>query len=366
MQPAAPTNDRHCASDCGGLFVADRSQLILALDERLATACGYQARELAGRPVTAVLSTALADVDQDLALRRSAAAADSPARQVLVRCRDATLRAASLRVRALDGGGAPLYVGSVKFATPAADECAMPDPAWLARDTVTRWVAGLGHDLRNSVNVVAGVAHLGARFGAGADIAKLISYFEHIERAGLRMLELLNILIDLGRLDAGALAPRREAHDIDALIREVCGEFEPLFAEKPVALDFARDPATMAAAIDAGAIARVLENLLGNALKFTPPGGAVRVDLRRADGFIEIEVEDNGPGIPIAERERIFMPFVRLNGARFEDGAGLGLAVASELVRAHGGRIDVETGTGGGARFVIRLPAPLESGDAGQ
>jgi signal transduction histidine kinase len=97
---------------------------------------------------------------------------------------------------------------------------------------------------------------------------------------------------------------------------------------------------------------QAVANLVRNAIDVAPPGSPVVVEGRARDGGAEIAVTDHGPGVPAADREKVFTPFFTTKA----DGNGLGLAIASEFVRAHGGCIDVETPPEGGARFVIRLP----------
>ncbi|HVV85466.1 MAG TPA: ATP-binding protein, partial [Kofleriaceae bacterium] len=122
------------------------------------------------------------------------------------------------------------------------------------------------------------------------------------------------------------------------------------------------DDATLAG--DADALAVALGNLVGNAIAHSPAGAEVRLDARRDGATIELSVTDHGPGVPAADRERIFQPFAR--GATAADrasapalgaGVGLGLSVARRILLAHGGDLRVTDAPGGGARFVARLPA---------
>jgi signal transduction histidine kinase len=100
-------------------------------------------------------------------------------------------------------------------------------------------------------------------------------------------------------------------------------------------------------------------NLVSNAVKFTPDGGAVRVSCGRIDSQVEIEVRDNGPGIPADKQQDIFEPFVQLGRTltSTHEGAGLGLAISRDLARAMGGDVTVESTLGAGSTFVLRLPA---------
>jgi len=111
---------------------------------------------------------------------------------------------------------------------------------------------------------------------------------------------------------------------------------------------------------DKDMILRVLLNLLENATKFTPAGGKVMVDAKHQDGWITISIEDNGPGIPILERERIFDKFARVRGAHKPGGLGIGLAFCKMAVEGHGGKIWVESQNNVGTTFFFTLPAATE------
>ena len=122
------------------------------------------------------------------------------------------------------------------------------------------------------------------------------------------------------------------------------------------------------ASVDRGAVRQVLLNLMDNAVKYGPAGQTIQVGLAAADGTARITVQDQGPGIPPRERERIFAPFVRLK--RDADsavaGSGIGLAVVAQLAALHGGRALVEEAAGGGGRFVVELPADEPAGARGR
>jgi signal transduction histidine kinase len=103
----------------------------------------------------------------------------------------------------------------------------------------------------------------------------------------------------------------------------------------------------------------VIGNLIDNAIRFSPPGDAVEIAVARANGEASVRVADHGPGVPAADRERIFERFERRDSARSRDGggAGLGLAICREIVHAHAGRVWVQDGDGAGSVFVVALPA---------
>ncbi len=174
---------------------------------------------------------------------------------------------------------------------------------------------------------------------------------------------LVTNLLDLSRIEAGALRPDKEWHDIGALIEDVLGRLRPLTAGHPIATIVPEDMPPVP--VDYLQIADVLFNLIENAAKHTPAETEIRVSARRIGGEVQVEVVDKGPGVPPAELQRIFDPFFRAHRRDSRSkGMGLGLAVAKGLVEANGGRIWAENVNGGGARFAFTLPldaAPRES-----
>jgi two-component system sensor histidine kinase KdpD len=178
------------------------------------------------------------------------------------------------------------------------------------------------------------------------------------DRAGLldsvrlehaRLKRLVENLLDLSRLQAGAAEPVAELWPIEELIEEAVDAVRP---GDGVVISISAEAQDVR--VDAVHIQRVLVNLLDNALRYSRPGEQVRVRVETTDGEVVIRVVDRGPGIPVAERERIFEPFHRLDSGK--PGAGLGLAIARGFAEANGGRLWVEPGAGGGTSFALALP----------
>jgi signal transduction histidine kinase len=140
-------------------------------------------------------------------------------------------------------------------------------------------------------------------------------------------------------------------HPLDRVLAEAVDECRPQAVERGVDLRLEGDP-DVAVVLDKLKMKQAVANLVRNAIDVAPPGSTVLVEGHAREGGVEIAVTDRGPGVPAADRAKVFTPFFTTK----PDGTGLGLAIASEFVRAHGGRIDVEAPAEGGARFVIRLP----------
>jgi two-component system, OmpR family, sensor histidine kinase KdpD len=174
---------------------------------------------------------------------------------------------------------------------------------------------------------------------------------------------LVTNLLDLSRIESGALTPDKDWHDIAALIDDVLGRLAPFTSGHNV---FADVPEALApVALDYLEIGDVLSNLVENAVKHTPPGTEIRVVAREHGSDLRLEVDDRGAGIPPEELPRLFDPFYRVRKADGQPkGMGVGLAVAKGLVEAHGGRIWAENREGGGARFVFTLPLTAQPADA--
>jgi signal transduction histidine kinase len=171
------------------------------------------------------------------------------------------------------------------------------------------------------------------------------------------LIRMVNGLILISRFDENEIDWQPEKIDVAKLAAEIMEFFRPLAEEKMIQLEMqAVDGAIIHG--DRGSILRLLNNLMENAIKFTPEGGCVRLRVRCSGEEITLRVEDSGPGIPPAERENIFHRFYQIDAARSGAGrgTGLGLHICQRIAAAHGGAIRAEDNPGGGAVFVVILP----------
>lgn len=164
-------------------------------------------------------------------------------------------------------------------------------------------------------------------------------------------------LLLLARADAGALSPRAQQLEVAQLLEDVAERWRPLARQRGLNLSVEL-PAEGTLQGDPDLLRRLLDNLLDNALRHTPPGGRIGLSAGRHDGTWRLAVEDNGPGVEPSLRPRLFERFTRADAARGRDtgGAGLGLSLCAAIAAAHGGRISLEDPSAGGARFVVHLP----------
>jgi two-component system sensor histidine kinase KdpD len=159
-------------------------------------------------------------------------------------------------------------------------------------------------------------------------------------------------LLSLSRIEAGALQPDRQAVALGELVEHCVRRLGRLFRQVRLQVEVPDDLPLVDA--DYSQVDQVLSNLLENAARHSPPASMVRIGAASDDGFVRVWVEDEGPGIPPFERQRLFEPFRRGEGST---SSGVGLAICRAVVEAHGGTVGVEQAAGGGARFAFTLPA---------
>ena len=218
------------------------------------------------------------------------------------------------------------------------------------------FLAAMSHELRTPLNAIIGFSELLLAPPAGESLAatEVGEYAGHIHGAGLHLLELINDILDLSRIEAGRLELRYEPIDVAALLSQTLATVRPLAEAKRLSVEAAELPA-LVAEVDAARLRQIAYNLLSNAIKFTPPEGRVTVTLARDGDQLRLTVSDTGPGIAPADQERVFAAFEQLTPGAGE-GTGLGLALTRRLVEAHGGRIELDSTPGTGSRFSVVLP----------
>jgi signal transduction histidine kinase len=226
----------------------------------------------------------------------------------------------------------------------------------------SRFLAGASHELRTPLNAITGYCHLlqsEVLDDAQREDVTLI------EAAGLQLLAHVDEILDLSRIEAGKDAPlERRPTDLVALAQQVCQARAP-DAGHGVTLGCQAAPDVPVLAVDPLRIRQTLENLVGNALKFTRRGHVQVTVARAPDGGVHIQVIDTGPGIPPDELETIFGEFHRVESQRQVAGTGLGLAIARRFVAQHEGRLYAESVLGQGSVFHLHLPGPPPRADGG-
>jgi signal transduction histidine kinase len=223
------------------------------------------------------------------------------------------------------------------------------------------FVALISHELRTPLTSIIGYLEL------TLDDANLTEeqrgYLDVVDHNAARLLRLVDDMLFVAQIEAGQLEVRPSELDLAAIVRQAVAEAQPRAAAAAVSLTCDADAAVPVQA-DKGRMFRILDNLVSNAIKFTPAGGDVKVSVSQTDGFVRLEVADSGIGIAVDDQERLFERFYRTSTAveQHFPGTGLGLYIARAIVEAHGGSIAVRSGPGEGASFSVALPV----GCAGQ
>lgn len=223
------------------------------------------------------------------------------------------------------------------------------------------FISQMSHELRTPLNGILGYAQL---LGQSRELPQShIEGLSVIERSGQHLLTLINDLLDLAKIEAGRLEIRRERVDLRELLQHVTDLIRPRAEQARLTFSFEADGRSLKCVFaDARAVRQMLLNLLGNAVKFTEPGGRVALSVDSASAAdrsrtFRFTVEDTGIGIEESEIPSLFEPFHRfVRPGSTVEGTGLGLAITARLVEAMDGRIHVSSRPGAGSRFVVELP----------
>lgn len=212
------------------------------------------------------------------------------------------------------------------------------------------------HDLKTPLSVTSASLKLvlGKRLGELSDKQRMP--LERAERATRETLELIDNLLDIEKIEAGQLRLATAPCDLTALIRQTAEALKGLAEAYKLTLNTTLTDTLPEVCLDEALIRRVLQNLMTNAIKFTPENGTIQISAVQKPGLIEVSVSDSGVGVPLDQRQRIFEKYVQVTGLE-RRGVGLGLAFCRLAVEAHHGSIRVEDGPDGkGSRFVVQLP----------
>ncbi len=223
----------------------------------------------------------------------------------------------------------------------------------------TDFLGKMSHELRTPLNAIIGFSEISIQQAFGAVSPRYLGYFRDIHGAANHLLSIINDILDAANVDSSNLAISTQP----VRLSEVLAEAKSILAvraeqaEIDTSLVILSDQWVVAA--DPGRTRQILVNLLGNAVKFTQPGGSIGVEARQTGDDVEITVWDTGVGIPADQHGRIFESFHQLNSDILRapaEGTGLGLAISRQLARLMGGDITVDSERGRGARFTVRLP----------
>jgi signal transduction histidine kinase/CheY-like chemotaxis protein len=236
----------------------------------------------------------------------------------------------------------------------------------IASQHKSEFLASMSHELRTPLNAVIGFSDVLLDRMFGELNERQDEYVRDIRNAGRHLLELINEILDLSKVEAGRMELELDAVSIDDLVEHGVALVRQRAAQHGLALNIDIDPALGAAYGDELRLRQVVVNLLSNAVKFTPDGGTVTVIARRVEDEAHISVRDTGIGVAAADQERIFAAFQ--SGGRSArasvEGTGLGLTLSKQIVELHGGRVWMESEVGVGSTFSFSIPllAPEPAG----
>ena len=222
----------------------------------------------------------------------------------------------------------------------------------------SEFVALVSHELRTPLTSIEGYVDMLLDGDAGGLNKLQLDFLNVVKRNSDRLTTLVSDLLDVSRIESGSIKLRWETFDIKDLIKDVVGNLRSQFEAKGQRLSVDLRGGGSNVSGDVGRITQVFTNLLTNANKYTPEGGAVRVSSRRGDRRIEISIADTGIGLSSEDQARLFTKFFRSDdpSIRAIGGSGLGLWLSRSLVEMHGGEISFTSEVGKGSTFTVRLP----------
>jgi two-component system, NarL family, sensor histidine kinase BarA len=231
----------------------------------------------------------------------------------------------------------------------------------------SEFLANVSHELRTPLNSILGFAELLKDSLTAGPESKTARYVSNILQSGKHLLDLINDLLDLAKIEAGRMEVRSEPLSLPDLFEGLGNILKPLLEQKGLTLAGEVDIQVPIMRTDPGKLQQILYNFLSNAIKFSPPGGRIVLAAKLDEtGHVRISVTDQGPGISPAQQQIIFEKFRQIDASvtRTHSGTGLGLAISKELTALLGGSIGVRSAQGAGATFWIIVPPLIEAGAA--
>jgi PAS domain S-box-containing protein len=227
--------------------------------------------------------------------------------------------------------------------------------ARAANASKNHFLSRMSHELRTPLNAVLGFGQLLSRQLAGTEHAEAVEY---VLKGGQHLLDLINDVLDISRIESGQMSLSMETVNLAALVDETLQLMGPLASAAEVTLEPASGDPSVTLLADRQRVRQILLNLLSNAVKYNMDGGRVWVSWELDEDVVWLSVRDEGPGIPPDLQERLFQPFDRLGAeSTAVEGAGIGLALTQSLAALMGGAVSVRSTPGEGATFLVTLPA---------
>ena len=341
------------------VFLTDLDGRFMLVNRRFAETVGRDVAEIVGRTASDILPPesmdgflALdpqAEATAELVEIQASTGADGVARTYLAArypLRDATGAVQALCGMATDITALKLAEGEAQESRRAAEE---------ANRAKTEFLSRMSHELRTPLNAILGFAQLLELGDLDADGRESVRY---IRRGGQHLLDLINEVLDISRIETGRLSLSPEPVWLPDVIEEQLALIAPLAVDRGISVEAQASPACACHVVaDRQRLKQVLLNLLSNAVKYNRPDGRITIECRDVgEGRIRIEVTDTGVGIPPENLGRLFIPFDRLGAEQTDvEGTGIGLTLARRLVEQMGGTLSVESAVGQGSTFAVEL-----------
>jgi PAS domain S-box-containing protein len=222
----------------------------------------------------------------------------------------------------------------------------------------SEFLANMSHELRTPLNSIIGYSQILNQNPSRNLDEKELKYSHNILNSGEHLLELINSILDISKVEAGKMVYEPEMVNLPETIDDIIELVKPLAMKKSIDIRFINNSAIAKVWADRVKFKQILHNLLSNAIKFTPEKEQVKIYLSTGDSIAQISVADSGIGIPAEKLEDIFSPFKQVNSSssREYEGTGLGLALVKKYVEMHDGEIRVESEEGAGSTFTFTLP----------
>jgi PAS domain S-box-containing protein len=226
----------------------------------------------------------------------------------------------------------------------------------------SEFLANLSHELRTPLSSIIGFAELMHKGKVGPMAPDHIEFLGDIITSSRRLLQLINDVLDLARLESGKIEYHPNPIDLPRLVQEIHDILKGLINDKRLKVEIAIDPSVAQVVVDGTRMKQVLYTLLSNAVKFTPANGKIAIRARATATEWTLAVEDTGIGIAPDDLVKLFVEFPRIGAGTSRDGTGLGLALAQRIVEGHGGRLEATSTVGEGSTFVATLPRVSHGG----
>ncbi|SFM18701.1 PAS domain-containing sensor histidine kinase [Methanolobus profundi] len=226
-----------------------------------------------------------------------------------------------------------------------------------ANRTKSEFLATMSHELRTPLNAIIGYSQMLQEEAFGELNPKQNKFTKHIHTSGKHLLDLINDILDLSKIEAGKMELHYEQFNVNDVMKNVYNIIIPLAEKKDIEIDFLiSEDITIYA--DKVRFKQILYNLMSNAVKFTPDNGHVTIEATIEENDLRVSVIDNGIGMSAKEQEKLFTPFYQADSsiARKYQGTGLGLSIVKQMIQLHNGKIEVESEDGKGSNFTFTLP----------